>query len=110
MCATQDRYYSHYRGAHGKGYTARCGKYCQWPASRARHHEKCDTCIEIIAREEREKEQRKRFNTASTSGQKKMKTEKDVKTEQEVGPDTLQDTKRRVKTKIENILNLKKDM
>ena len=45
---TQEKLYSHYRGAHGTGYTAPCGDWSQWPGKRARHQKKCDKCKELI--------------------------------------------------------------
>ena len=102
VCASQDRYYSHYRGAHGKGYTAKCGKHYQWPAARAHHQENCDKCMEIIAEEQMAKEKRKRFKTVSGTVLKKLKTE-DV-------ANSLIETKQKVQHKIENILDLKKNL
>ena len=46
--STQDRLYTHFRGAHGKGYTAKCGCLFQWPGTRACHQESCDRCKELI--------------------------------------------------------------
>ena len=65
VCETQDRYYSHYRGAHGKGCTAKCGKHYQWPAAWARHQDSCDDCKEIIKKEFEAKEKCKKFKTVS---------------------------------------------
>ena len=98
----RDRHYSHYHGIHGKGYTVKCGKHYQWPASHARHKESCDQCIEIIAKEQAEKESHKRFKTVHSTGAKKLKTEH--------CDDSLVETKKRVQHKIQNILELKKDL
>ena len=44
---SKDRRYSHYRGAHGKGYTTYCGITYQWPGGRDRHQKNyCDFCKE----------------------------------------------------------------
>ena len=102
VCASQDRYYSHYRGAHGKGYTAKCGKHYEWPAARARHQENCDACTDIIAKEQIAKEKRKTFKTVSGTVLKKLKTEH--------VEDSLIATKQQVQQKIENILDLKKNL
>ena len=102
VCESQDRYYSHYHGTHGKGYTAKCGKHYQWPATHARHQNSCDKCIEIIAKEQAEKESHKRFKSVHSTGAKKLKTEH--------SDASLVETKERVQHKIENILELKKDL
>ena len=36
--------YTHFRGAHGKGYRATCGELYQWPAARAQHQGGCTPC------------------------------------------------------------------
>ena len=43
-CATPEQLYTHYRGAHGKGYDTPCGEHYQWPAHRARHQKACTKC------------------------------------------------------------------
>ena len=43
-CQTPEQMYTHFRGAHGKGYRAPCGKHYQWPAAQARHQEDCTPC------------------------------------------------------------------
>ena len=43
-CQTPEQLYTHYRGAHGKGYTAPCGAQYQWPAARAQHQGDCTPC------------------------------------------------------------------
>ena len=48
VCPSNDKLYTHFRGAHGKGYTAPCGEWTQWPGKRARHQAKCDRCKELI--------------------------------------------------------------
>ena len=45
---TQEKMYSHYRGAHGSGYEAPCGDWSQWPGKRARHQKNCDKCKELL--------------------------------------------------------------
>ena len=105
---TKDRLYTHFRGAHGKGYRAKCGKHFQWPATRARHQQGCDPCKEIIAREQKEKEAKKRFMTVSHNDKA---VKKKVKVEFEnTATDTLKETKKKIQCKIENIIQLKKDM
>ena len=37
----------HIKGAHGKGWKALCGKYCQWPHLRRKHQEDCERCNQI---------------------------------------------------------------
>ena len=34
-CQTPEQMYTHFRGAHGKGYRAPCGELYQWPVARA---------------------------------------------------------------------------
>ena len=51
VAGTKEKMYSHFRGAHSKGYNAKCGKHCQWPATRAHHQENCDACKVIIEQE-----------------------------------------------------------
>ena len=43
-CQTPEQMYTHFRGAHGKGYRAPCGELYQWPAARARHQGDCTPC------------------------------------------------------------------
>ena len=45
---TEDRLYTHFHGAHGKGYDSLCGQNFQWPGTRSRHQQKCDTCKAIL--------------------------------------------------------------
>ena len=45
---TQEKMYSHYRGAHGTGYEAPCGNWSQWSGKRARHQKNCDKCKELL--------------------------------------------------------------
>ena len=45
---TKEKLYTHFRGAHSKGYNAKCGKHFQWPATRVCHQENCDACKVII--------------------------------------------------------------
>ena len=43
-CQTLEQIYTHFRGAHGKGYRAPCGEQYQWPAAWARHQGDCTPC------------------------------------------------------------------
>ena len=44
VCDSKDCLYSHQRGAHGKGYTSKCGKFnFQWPTGRSRHADVLNT-------------------------------------------------------------------
>ena len=43
-CSTPEQLYTHYRGAHGKGYDTPCGEHYQWPARRACHQKDCTKC------------------------------------------------------------------
>ena len=43
-CTTPEQLYTHFRGAHGKGYTAPCGDHFQWPGPRAKHQADCTSC------------------------------------------------------------------
>ena len=94
---TPERLYSHYRGAHGKGYDALCGKNFPWPAGRARHQDECDTCKELKIKKD---EAKKRRLAASKTTIKEDNSDKD----------SIKDTKARISMKIENILDLKKDL
>ena len=100
VSTTPERHYSHFRGAHGTGYKAKCGKVFQWPASRARHYEVCDTCKEILAQEAAAKLKRKKPAVTATTS-KKFKAEAET--------ETLEDTKQTVQLKLENISQLKKE-
>ena len=51
---TPDRWYAHFRGAHGKGYDAPCGDHFNWPGARARHQEHCKICQVEIAKRKKE--------------------------------------------------------
>ena len=59
VCTSQERLYSHKRGAHGKGYDSRCAQNFQWPATKARHQGKCTVCQDILDKEEKEKQKHK---------------------------------------------------
>ena len=37
----------HFRGAHGEGWNARCGKHCKWPAEVNKHQKECDQCADL---------------------------------------------------------------
>ena len=52
---TPERRYSYFRGAHGEGYYTFCGKIYPWPAGRAHHQSKCETCLEIKAEKDNAK-------------------------------------------------------
>ena len=52
VCERQDRFYSHYRGIHAKGYTVKCGEHYQRPGTHARHQDSCSKCKSIIAMEQ----------------------------------------------------------
>ena len=100
VCESPDHLYSHKRGAHGKGYTSKCGKYnYQWPTGQSRHAAVCDECKDITAKEL----SRKRKNLDSTA----PKTEKKIKTESSEAQEMVADLKSKVQCKIENILRLK---
>ena len=43
-CQTWEQMYTHFRGAHRKGYRAPCGELYQWPAARAQHQGDCTPC------------------------------------------------------------------
>ena len=115
---TNEKLYSHFRGAHGKGNNAKCGKHFQWPATCARHQENCDTCKVIIEQEQKVKETKTKLNLASMSVKKppKKKLKKEDSTEtstdskQDNKQDALQETKRAIGHKLEKILELKKDL
>ena len=100
---TPDRYYTHFRGEHGRGYDTKCGINYKWPAQRARHHESCDKCLAIIAEEERAK--KRRFSSVQ---------KKDVETAKQDGDssedDNIADTKRHIQFKLENIARMKSEM
>ena len=51
MYPMKDRLYTHFRGAHGKGYDAPCGKHFSWLGPRARHQEDCTPCGLKLQRE-----------------------------------------------------------
>ena len=51
---THDRLYTHFRGAHDKGYDAPCGDHFNWPAARARHQADCKPCTLVIANRNKE--------------------------------------------------------
>ena len=97
---TPERLYSHYRGAHGKGYDALCGKNFPWPAGRARHQDECDKCKELKKQKDRAKKRRFSDTSRQTT----------VKDEDNSDDETIQDTKARISMKIENILQIKKDV
>ena len=100
VCTTPDHLYSHQRGAHGKGYISKCGKFqYQWPAGRACHQDVCDECQNIIAEEYK----CKFVKGTVPKPAKKLKVETSQK-------DTVEDLKERVHCKIENILRIKTDM
>ena len=103
VCDSPDCLYSHKRGAHGKGYTSKCGKYnYQWPTGQSRHAAVCDECKDITAKEL----SRKCKNLDSTA----PKMEKKIKTESSEAQETVADLKSKVQCKIENILHLKQDI
>ena len=110
VCESKDRLYSHQRGAHGKGYTSKCGKFnFPWPAGRARHALVCDKCKEIIQAEQAAKRKQTVLKKLKTEH---VKTEhvkmQNVKTEH--SNTSLEDVKERVQCKIENIIRLKQDL
>ena len=43
-CSTLEQLYTHFRGAHGKGYDTPCGEQYLWPACRACHQKGCTKC------------------------------------------------------------------
>ena len=99
ICSTQDHLYSHQRGAHGKGYRSKCGKFTfQWPTGRARHQEVCNKCQAITA-----EEYKRKFVTTP-------KPAKKVKTDTETDTDSVQDLKEHIQFKIENIIRMKQGM
>ena len=103
VCESPDCLYSHKRGAHGKGYTSKCGKYNYlWPTGRSRHAVVCDECKDITAKEL----SRKRKYLDGTAPQ----TEKKIKTDSSEAQETVEDLKSKVQCKIENILRLKQDI
>ena len=85
---TQERLYTHFRGAHGKGYTARCGHVFQWPGTCARHQGECDQCKEVA----QQVLNKWRYNTETETGEttdlkgKSLKKEQNVKTEDNIKP------------------------
>ena len=109
---TQDKLYTHFCGAHGKGYNAKCGEHFQWPATRAHHQEKCTKCQLIIEQEEIVKEKRRNLNLASMSQppKKKIKTEDSAESRKDIAHDALQETKRAIGRKLKTILELKRDL
>ena len=103
VCESPDRLYSHQRGAHGKGYTSKCGKNnYQWPTGRSIHAAVCDECKDITAKELA----RKCKNLAGSA----PKMEKKIKTENSEAQAMVEDLKSKVQCKIENILHLKQDI
>ena len=106
VCETPDRLYTHVRGMHGKGYNAKCGKHYSWPASRGRHQEKCDKCSAIIALEYAAKHKTPPIDDTTPSPSKKLKRESDDEDEEQ----SIQDLKQHINFKIENILQMKKDL
>ena len=101
ISTTPEHHYSHFHGAHGKGYTSKCGQTFQWPATRARHYESCTTCENIFAQEAAEKLKRKK-KTDSGPSPKKIKAEGNT--------DSIAEMKQQVQMQIEKIFDLKKDL
>ena len=104
---TPDRFYNHYRGAHGKGYKTR-GKIYQWPGGCARHHESCTKCCAIIKAEKDSAEQRK-YKLALNEQPQDLSVKK-RKSEEDNSKMDIQETKEKIKFKLENIRNLKEEM
>ena len=50
----------HYRGAHGEGWHAKCGKHFSWPAQRTVHEKDCTECGKIKKQEAKKKWQKKK--------------------------------------------------
>ena len=121
VCGTSDKLYTHFRGAHGKGYDAKCGVHYQWPGTRARHQNSCTNCQVIIAQELAIK---KRKSDTVSNLEKKVKVEtvsgpkKNVKVETVLAPrknvkvegDSIKDTKEKIALKLETIMEMKKDL
>ena len=97
---TPERRYSHFRGTHGEGYYTFCGKNYPWPAGRAHHQSKCDTCIEIKA--EKNNAKKRQLATSQVS--------QPLKKEEEESNETLLKTKNKISLKIEKIIDMKKDL
>ena len=75
---TEERLYSHFRGAHGRGYDAPCGENFQWPGTRSRHQRKCDKCKAILAKRREQK-----LSIARNVQVRCVKVEQDVKIKKE---------------------------
>ena len=84
VCPSNDKLYTHFRGAHGKGYTAPCGFWTQWPGKRARHQIKCDPCIEFLAIKSGHKQPVQFKSDAKKIKLENIKTETVVKQEPKV--------------------------
>ena len=102
---TSEKRYSHFRGAHGKGYDSLCGKNFQWPVTRARHQAKCDTYKALKRKKDNAKKKRKLSVDNVEPVKKECKVLKKEKVES-----TIKDMKARIGLKIENFLDLKKDL
>ena len=88
VCPSNDKLYTHFRGAHGKGYTAPCGFWTQWPGKRARHQVKCDPCIEFLAIKSSHKQPVQFKSDAKKIKLENIKTETVVKKEPKVKTET----------------------
>ena len=100
VCASQDRYYSHYRGAHRKDTQPSVESITSGQLQGHVIRRIVTHTTDIITREQIAKEKCKRFKTVSGTVPKKLKTEH--------VEDSLIATKQQVQQKIENILDLKK--
>ena len=72
-CATPEQIYTHFRGAHGKGYDTHCGKHYQWPAGRACHQKDCTKCGHMIEFKKLKKKFPMPFKKEQTSGDASVK-------------------------------------